>query len=205
MATGALNFAEEVELLLRSPLIGKGEVAIWGGTYAIGDIERFLLAWKQPRMPYRIWEYTHRMDFEIDTLPAAENYALLDRGRLFGVGGDLTLRRDGDQYRWHFIGEPHAIQPVGFDVKDFWTDSPECQAGQDVKLRQQKETALLWGAYTPGLGRWHDDRVGWAKLSYPINAIQAKRVNKRVKIDYTVFTDEGQVAFVWLQELREYA
>jgi hypothetical protein len=204
MADDALDFAVEIDRMLNDPCADAGGVAIWGGTFESRDLERFLASWSLASMPYRIWEYPGDIVFTRDALPDAGGISSLERGRIFGFGGDLSLRRDSDRYHWHFIGQPNTAPPAGFVLQDFWTDSPEGQR-PDFKLRQQRDTALLWGAYRSDLKSWQDDRVGWAILNYPVSALPAEPDDKRIQLNYTLFTDGGQVAFVWLQELAEYA
>ena len=82
--------------------------------------------------------------------------------------------------------------PPGYGAKDFWGENP------DVVFRQRDESALLWGAYKEESGRWQEDRVGWADLTYPHPGTK----EQRLEIHYTVFIDGGQVAFVWWKELK---
>jgi hypothetical protein len=206
MPAVALDFKEAVEKLVTDPLITKDSgIAIVGGELKAAQGEtleqvlgRFLQAWDFSNLPYRIWEYVHRIEFTLNTLPNASEYSLLERGRIFGTGGDVSLRRDGDRFLWHSIGPKVTTLPTGYGEKDFWDENP------DVQLRQCDESALLWGDYKETLGRWQEDRVGWAKLDYPISPAQARKQGKRVEIHYTVFTDGGQVAFVWWKEVKDH-
>lgn len=205
MPAEALDFKRAVEKLVTDPFITKDSgIAIVGGELKAGDgetleqvLERFLRAWDLSNMPYRIWEYVRRIEFTTK-LPDASEYSLLERGRIFGTGGDLSLRRDGDRFLWHFIGPKVTTPPTGYEDKDFWDEN------SNVQLRQRDESALLWGDYKEALGRWQEDRVGWAKLDYPISSAQARKQGKRVEIRYTVFTDGGQVAFVWWKEIKDH-
>ncbi len=205
MPVRTLNFKEEVEELVDDPLISKdGDIAILGGEFKASGgktleqvLEGFLKKWDFSRMPYHIWEYMHRIEFT-KNLPDSEEYSLLERGHIFGSGGDLDLRRDGERFLWRFIGPKGAPLLSGYGAKDFWAENP------DVRLRQHNESALLWGDYKEAFGRWQEDRVGWAELEYPITSQQARKQGERVWIHYTIFTDGGQVAFVWWKELKSH-
>lgn len=204
MPTGTLDFADAVKQLLAAPLLHKDNgPVIWGGVFQAAALEAFLAAWPLTQMPYHIWEYTHRMTFVRDAPPEPPDIARLERGRIFGEGGDLSLRRDGGCFLWHFVGQRNTTKPAGFAVSDFWVDSPDCKENPNFTLRANNEHALLWGDYKTALGRWQDDRVGWADLNYPLSA--AKHQGQRAEIHYTVYTDGGQVAFVWWKELKAYA
>ena len=74
----------------------------------------------------------------------------------------------------------------------------------EVQLRQHDESALLWGDYKEALGRWQEDRVGWANLDYPVGPAEAKKEGKRVWLHYTVLSDGGQIAFVWWKEVKDH-
>jgi hypothetical protein len=208
----AFNFKAAVqELVGPNSEVGKEEIAIWGGELKAVDgktleqvLAQFLDAWDLPnrRMRYCIWEYTHRIEFNTHTLPGEAEHHLLERGRVFGEGGDLSLRRDGQRFLWHFVGDGKNAKPNGVEISDFWNDSSELKANHDFKLRPYDQTAMLWGEYRDDLGRWQDDRVGWAKLSYPVSGAEAKKKGKRLRLYYTVFTNAGHVAFVWWKELK---
>lgn len=207
MAAEAIDFDREVQQLVhQDPLIrADSGIAIWGGEVHAQRISEFLRAWDVTAMPYRLLEYAHRIEFTDGPLPTAAELHLLERARLFGTGGDLSLRRHAHIFHWHFIGLQSMVRPKDVTLRDFWTTSPDIQANPALALRQCHESALLWGDYKAELGRWQDDRVGWASLIYPITTPTAKQPGKRVWLHYTVFTDGGQIAFVWWKELKEHA
>jgi len=151
--------------------------------------------WKKMEMPYRIWESTDRIDFErVEKEASVPNVALLERGRLFGEGGDLDLRRDSDTFRWRFVGASEVCPPEGYDADEnnFWKRYP------DAAFHCYKEKALLWGKRRGE--RWHDDRVAAAKkLDYP-----APDDAERVRVEYNVYSRAGRVEFVWLTGLSEW-
>lgn len=219
--TSAFDFKQAVEQMLENdPLIDKdSSIAIYGGEFVADKLSDFLGAWDFTAMPYRIWEFAHRISFtreEQKTVADSvrQNSALLERGRVFGanedltVGGDLSLRRDENRFLWHFIGASSdtltesldKLREAQFTVSDFWQENPAC------RLRRGDESALLWGDYKGDYegGSWQENRVGWAELNYPINESAAKSQGQRVEITYSVFTEEGQVAFVWWKELKQH-
>lgn len=172
-------------------------LTIVGGTCPAGNVLTFLSAWGLPKgtMPYCLWEEVSRIVLEEKTLPPEP--ALLERGRVFGPGGDLSLRRDGDAFRWWFIGPAGVTAPTAYgQVHDFWADKRH----QGVILHRHEETALLWGVWEAGHAAWHEDRVAGARLHYPGLSGQPERVQVR----YRSFTTAGQVMFVWFRELEAY-
>lgn len=176
---------------VRNHKVGQEQLAIWGGTCAEGTLVGFIKAWPLKYMPYRIWESTDRIKFKKE-MPVP-NVTLLERGRLFGKGGDLDLRRDGDEFRWRFVGDPHVRPPDGYDAEenDFWTQHP------DVAFHCYEETALLWGERKGD--RWHEDRVATAELDYP-----APDDAERVQVQYTLYSRAGRVEFVRLSGVNQW-
>jgi len=190
--THRVDFEELVEKVKR-PLQGRDALSIWGGTCAADALTDFLTGWDLKRMPYRIWESTDRIEFGKNE--QAPNVALLERGRLFGLGGDLDLRRAGEVFRWRFVGDPDVRPPEGYDAEEnnFWKQHPD----PDAAFHCYDESALLWGERKGN--RWHDDRVAAAKLDYP-----APDDAERVQVEYKVYSRAGQVEFVWFTELGEW-
>lgn len=210
----AFDFKQEVERMLDETTLVKdhGQVVIWGGKFTEDRFSGFVDAWDFDGMLYVIQEQSHRIAFVSEDNPSPvaamlkNNHALLERAEVFGGGGNLSLRRNSNNLLWHFIGANDVgrqnsltkLQAEKFEVKNFWQEHSNCQ------LRTRDESALLWGDYNTALSCWQDDRVGWADLSYPITDAKARQDKKRVQIDYTVFTEAGQVAFVWWKELRRH-
>jgi hypothetical protein len=182
-----VDFSQLVQEV-NQPQVGKDHLTILGGICAENDLNTFLQQWDLLQMPYRIWEYVSEIVFEKGTLP--QNVALLERGRLFGPGGDLELRRDGATFAWRFIGQA-GVQALTEDAntRNYWTDHPH------VTFHQREETALLWGRWNGET--WTEDRVGAARLNYPANG-------ERVQIHYRTYSRAGRVEFVWLTGLSEW-
>jgi len=193
MKCKAIDFNRLVNQVAKKPQVGRESLAIWGGTCAEDALDSFLDGWCLEQMPYRIWQYTDRIGFEKGTL--ASNVGLLERGRLFGTGGDLDLRRDGDGFRWRFVGEPSVHPSEGYGTKknNFWAQDEN----QTAAFHCYEEKALLWGERNEN--RWHDDRVAAAKLDYPVPDDA-----ERMQVEYKVYSHAGRVEFVWLTGLQEW-
>ncbi len=184
-----ISFAE-VAKAVQHPHVGKESLSIWGGRIREGDVRKFLEMWPTiSGMPYRIWEYASHIVFEEYTLP--EDLYLLQRGRLFGEGGDLELRRDGQDFSWRYIGPAGVSPPEGYAAQSYWKLHP------NVPFHQREESVLLWGRKEES--RWADARVGRASLTYP-----AKSTWKRVLLRYRTYSKAGRVQFVWYLSLDEW-
>jgi hypothetical protein len=182
-----VDFAE-LAAEVKQPPLGRDELAILGGQCTESKLPKLIELWDLARMPFRIWEYCSEIVFEKDTLP--KNLALIERGRIFGEGGDLMLRRNGSDFHWRFIGPAKTQGPMGnYCTQDYWKSNP------DTKLHQNEQTVLLWGKWNGE--RWVESRVGGAKLNYPVKG-------ERVKLHYTSFTRDGIVEFVWFTSLSEW-
>jgi hypothetical protein len=200
-AVERFDFEKEVEKLVEKDLLLDAKnthgIVICGGEFTAAELSAFLNACNFSRMKHRILEYADHLTFGDSAAKEVEieDVELFERARVFSVGGDLSLRRDGGRFLWHFIGTDVQAVPSGYGRRDFWNEN------RNAQLRQRDESALLWGEHRGqhnGKEYWHDDRVGWAALNYP------HAPAKRIEISYTVFTEGGQVAFVWWKELRAY-
>lgn len=200
-----IDFAREVERLHEGRVGPADGLHLWGGTFEAERLQSFLDAWAGQftavSMPCRIWEYTDSIHFIMPEPPdlglSAKPLELLERGRLFGAAGDLSLRRDSDHYYWHFIGDfaPPTLPP-DWEGQDFWA-SPEVKDDPNFSLHRSEEPVLLWGELEAEGQRWHDDRVARADLRYLYDF-------KRVRLVCDVFSYNGQTCFVWWKRLEEY-
>ncbi len=177
--------------------VGKDKLSIWGGTCEAGQVLALIGNWpNRAQMPYRIWEYTSKItigkDGGDDSEP--EGYQYLERGRMFGETGDLTVRRDGEKFRWWFVGklgtEPPAMCQE--DATPYFANGCE----DDTFNENLVNTALLWGSREDGRQNFWEDRVAGAPLTYPVDDNA-----KRVKIEYATYTRAGRVEFVWMKKL----
>lgn len=176
-------------------------LTILGGDCAVDQLLKFLTAWQLPKadMPWCLWEEASRIVLEEKTLPDAPEH--LERGRVFGPAGDLSLRRNGPSFRWWFIGPAGIAAPQTYgQVHDFWADAQR----HKLILHRHDEKALLWGKWAgkgaDGRDVWREDRVAGAQLNYP-GLIGPP---ERVQVRFYRFTTAGRVAFVWLQGLEGY-
>lgn len=188
MAEQKLDF---LELPSRRTACSQADLTIVGGTIEETKVLNWLTQWDLRPLPWRIWEELSALKLEKNTsLPP--DFTLVERGQFFGEGGDLILRRDGDVFRWRFIGpETTKVQKTP-DALDFWTEHP------GTVLHRVEQKAILWGVWRSELGRWHDNRVGWANLQYPAE-LNGKA---HVYIHFDEYLESGRVAFVWMRELN---
>ncbi len=221
--TNAVNFSALVnEVITPAQWKGEGDFAVWGGRCAESALHTLLTDWNIPNagMNYVICEFMDRIIFfdgqAADVKLTKDMIAELERGRIFGANGDLSVWRDGDQFHWRFVGEAGMQPPAPFnkDANNFWRTAPDAKA---AKFLVREESALLWGerkgkegepsevepkqVQQMGTGkrepkRWFEDRVARAKLEYPID------VYGRVKICYWTFSRAGRIEFVWFKRLE---
>ena len=203
MDKDAINFDELIKQLDDAKKVGRGELAIWGGSFEASKLQEFLDAWglEKRKMPYRVWEWASAMVFEKDTLPDQTEDPMkalewLERGRAFGPDGDLSLRRDGERFFWHFVGEGKTIIPENFGNVDYW-------ASRQNKLTEMPRKTLLWGEYQErnGTSFWQEDRVsgGAAPLDYPVENITEKQ---RLVLNYNEYLLGDNVEAVWWLEVQ---
>lgn len=193
------SYFVDFEKIIRemSDSVNRETLAILGGACAEADLRAFIQGWPLETMPYRVWEYVSSINFEKQTTKDSvpENMTFLEQARLFGGGGDLTLRRDDADFRWHFVGDANMKPPENFPANNFWEDARH----KDMAFFRDEQFALLWGERQDGQPRWFDDRVGRAILDYPVDPSW-----RRVQLRYWTFSRAGQVEFVWLRGLEEW-
>jgi hypothetical protein len=171
---------------------GATELAIWGGDCSEADILTLLQQWpgRDNAMLYRIWEYSSQILFEDANQQLPTQPEWLERGRLFGSGGDLSLRRHEKRFRWHFIGLSGTTPPTGnFNAQSFW------DVETTTVFHRRNESGLLWGERQTGFDLWFEDRTARAELKYPTQELG------RIQVHYETFSRAGRVEFVWLQRL----
>ena len=167
-----------------------------GGVWSDGaEMKKQLGAFKsKSALGWRVWEMTDSCTighdwFEEQDQDGKDNWRWLERARLFGEGGDLDIRRDGERFLWRYVGEPDHAPPCGNKL--------EPDDGSPVYCREQ--TALLWGTRERDQEQWFDDRVSGAKLTYAVDGDP-----ERVQVRYREYTQAGQALTVWLQGLEAY-
>lgn len=187
-----VDFPKLVEKVLNSR-IDNSELAILGGQCTEKDLLNFIDQWRT-KFHFRIWEYASEIVFEIEkAAPSLINVSLLERGRLFGKDGDLSLRREGDRFYWNFVGPAGTHAPEGnFGTRNYWDT---INKHRPKTFHQYHEKTLLWGELNNG--RWHELRVAGAQLDYPVEG-------KRIQLEYKVLSNAGQISFVWYTGLSEW-
>ncbi len=185
----AVNFTEIVKQMEKEKLTAAEWPAVVGGKCAEADLVSWLNGLDLSDMDVRIWELTNRCTIGNDAPPEAADR--LERARLFGTGGDLDVRRDGNRFRWRYVGKAEYVPKS--DESLAWPGTPE----EPVYRREQ--TALLWGKRKKGQPQWFDDRTAGADLSYPVAGVPA-----RVQVRYVEYTQAGRTLAVWLRGLEAY-
>ncbi len=186
MASQAVNERSEA-LLADARKVGPADLTICGGSVAADDLAPWLRDWRLTgrNMDWTLWEWYDDIELSCGN-HTPERTDLLERARMFGLGGDLALRRDGDRVYWHFIGPAEATPPDGIS---FWSRNP------DAWFWESDGSALLWGL-TGEAGQRREARVAGARLTYP----QMGRA--RTSVRFKAYSAGGQVAFVWWQQLE---
>jgi len=116
---------------------------------------------------------------------------VIERVRLFGVGGDLDVWRDGDKFRWRYVGLGAHAPEDGRAMPWPGTET------SPVYVRER--TVLLWGERQEGQSAWFDDRTAGAALTYPVPGTPP-----RVQARYREYTQAGDVLAVWFTGLEAY-
>ena len=167
---------------------------IVGGKCSEGGLMDWLSNLSLKGMTHRIWEFTDRCTIGADGPPETAEW--LERARLFGEGGDLDLRRDGDRFLWRYVGKKEKA-PKGAVLE--WP-------GSDVApVYCRERTALLWGTRKGEQEQWFDDRVSGASLTYFSGPLPLpEKVEERVQVRYCEYTQAGRTLAVWLRGLEEY-
>ncbi|MFQ5615858.1 MAG: hypothetical protein ACE5GO_05295 [Anaerolineales bacterium] len=177
--------------------VGNGDLSILGSQCNADQVLALLGGWPElGSLSYRIWEYTDEIEIvENGNLPIAARIQYLERARLFGKGGDLTLRRVGEQFHWWFIGPQGISVPEKCKSNDFWQNGDP-----RAVFNQETHTALLWGSRDQDHHNFWEDRVAGANLSY--DKIPALKDAERVAVEYVTYTRAGRVEFVWMKKLK---
>ena len=146
-------------------------------------------------LPWHIWEYTDSCTIGKGWL--AQELRWLERVRLFGEGGDLDIRRNGNKFLWRYVGESEysprdkKAQELGYP-------------GTDVSpIYRRERTALLWGTRKGKQEQWFDDRVSGAALTYFSDPPSLpEKVVERVQVKFREYTQAGRTVAVWLMDLE---
>jgi hypothetical protein len=133
--------------LLRGNLLGPTDLAFVSGSMK-EDESAFadLLDWlaKRGKGPWwRCLEWTDRVRLEEGDPCVPEAAGMLVWGRWFGAAGDLELWREGEDFRWRFVGEPFTdgvSGPPGQDGNYF----AEGGAGRLLRAGPGDVQHILW-------------------------------------------------------------
>lgn len=235
----SVDFDRLIVELATATVAPEARPSIWGGEFeaTTTNLSAFLQAWKleDRDMPWRIWEWVsdivleHGHESMPDRPDCPEQGRILDyleRGRAFGPHGDLSLRRDGGYFLWHFVGPRQTDLPAGFQweyseeskletenspdanpgtsfpVADYWHERPV-----DWDLQVRPRSVLLWGQERRDenkkpLGTWHDDRVSGVRrlLKYP--TMSGRDEDGRVKLCYREYLRGDSVEAIWWLDLK---
>lgn len=146
----------------------------------------------------QLWDFTVMPIFMVDTIAKGMQLTSLDqlepnmqfmRLHAFGEGGDLQLRNDAGMVYWRFVGQAqHAPLPDQSGARDY---------GKHLERGRALES-LLWGKFDEELGEYHEDRVGKAKLSYPVQG-SGQRVMLHA---HEIVNEASEVMAVWTHKLQ---
>ena len=193
----AVSFRELLKQMEKDKEPAEGWPTITGGECAEGGLSEWLKMFDLTEMDVCIWEFTDHCTIGSDGPP--ERVERLERARIFGEGGDLDVRRDGERFRWRYVGKPeHA--PKDDNAQELkWHDT-------DISpVYCRERTALLWGTRKGKQKQWFDDRVSGASLTYFSDPPSLpEKVEERVQVRYYEYTQAGRTLVVWLRGLEAY-
>jgi hypothetical protein len=138
MSEPSVNFEQLIQRMEQARNDGADRPTIIGGRFAADRLDAFLGAWRArwDAMPWRIWEHVSEIVFSDE--PKTPQY--LQRADVFGEGGHLSMRRDGNRWFWHYIGPAGEPAPAGFEhppeCENFWLTHPHAE------LRRYEENVL---------------------------------------------------------------
>jgi hypothetical protein len=191
----AVHFPSLVEQMKEDVLPIEDWPTVVGGRCGATELVDWLNGLDLSPMDVRIWYFTDHCTIGNDGPPGSVEF--LERARLFGQGGDLDLRRDGEVFRWRYVGKAeHAPDGEALAYLGEAKESP-------VYCRERE--ALLWGTRENGQDQWFDDRVSGARLTYPVDRSSLSgETEERVKVRFREYTQAGQTVAVWLLGLEAY-
>jgi hypothetical protein len=190
----AVDFERIVRQMEASKLAATDWPTVKGGECPADGVVSWLGELDLSGMDVRIWSFTDHCTIGDEGPPSTAEY--LERVRLFGAGGDLDVRRDGEVFRWRFVGSS-KYAPEG--------DELEYPGMDESPVYGREREALLWGTREGEQRQWFDDRVAGAQLTYlPDPGPLAEGVEERVRIKVREYTQAGRPLAVWLLRLDSY-
>jgi hypothetical protein len=218
------DFGALIDELERAKVSRDGLPALWGGEFGSELLAGFLSAWiDRSDLPWRLWEWVSDIQLRHEVGPVPGDLPWLERARLFGDGGDLELRRDGQRILWRFVGPPVSALPSGLrlatdgsstastgavgegDESSAFVAYPYPYGGLGPDWRCVRRTSLLWGQelldeHDQGLGVWQEDRVAVRLLRYP--DMSGLSQYGRVELVYDEYLQGDAVQAVWWRALQ---
>jgi hypothetical protein len=190
----AVDFKHVIDRMSQEQLSAEEWPAVVGGFRAETDLLDWLAGLDLSGMATRIWWFTDHVTIGADGPPGTVEH--LERARLFGTSGDLDVRRDGDCFRWRYVGEGD-LAPEG--------DTLQYPGTLENPVYRREREALLWGTRENEQGQWFEDRVAGAGLTYFADPpALPENVEDRVKVKYREYTRAGRTLAVWLLRLERY-
>lgn len=185
---------EAFEQMRNAREIRPRDLIIVGGVLSADKLPEFLGHFSthmQTDMPWSMIETVHafkvRERADLTKLLDAKQVFLLERARIFGEAGDLDIRRDGEEFRWRFLGETIPADKKfaeTFSSEDFWDAYP------DIRFYSIQECHMQW---QPGDGRvstgWFESASLNASATY-LEQVHYLRDGEVVFARFLAFTNE---------------
>ncbi|MDY6876466.1 MAG: CRISPR-associated protein Csx19 [Chloroflexota bacterium] len=193
----AVDFKALIEQMDREQISAGQWPTVVGGKCAEGEMVDWLKDLDLSGMPIRIWSFTDHCTINDDGPPQTVKH--LERARIFGAGGDLDMRRDGDRFHWRYVGKAEYAPKYEGKQNLEWP-------GTDVSpIYCREREALLWGTRKKEQGQWFEDRVAGADLTYFAKTpALLDQVEERVKVKFWEYTQAGRTLAIWLLGLVRY-
>ena len=197
----SIDFQALIDQLEAAVVSTEQSPTIEGGRFAASALSDFLDSWDLGGrgMPRRLWEWVSDLLWEhgaaglpFDSTPALRR-DWLERARIFGPGGDLSWRREGGEFVWHFVGANGAQIPAALTNDE----AGDAEGSQTDRLVAYCGATALWGNRRPLSGGgvfWQEDRVAGVKepLYYP-----GAGGPERVQLAYCEYLQGADVVAVW--------
>lgn len=188
-AAGFVNQAFADAKALLKTAVSPQQLHIWGGSIDETNLKPFLQSWDNAKatLEWAMIEEISRfytIDLTHFTDVLANGLNLLERARLFGEYGDLSLRREGQTFSWSFIGDTsQPWPPKPAETADFWQQHPR------TILREVERTYRQWEP--------EDKRVNpdWHK--------QIGLTGKQLELVQKHYIENGRIAFVRYVRFQE--
>ena len=175
--------------------VGRADLSIWGGHFTPKQLPDFVQTWDG--LPHFRWAMVEEVsNFTVKKAKTPRSAVpqpdyLLLRLRIFGPAGDLDIRRDGDHFYWHFIGDANAQWQIkngdAFAQSNFWEDA----LNPPALLREVEQRYFQWLRDMPEQ-RVKSDWVPENEPNKTFNYLQQRH-----------YLDNGRLAFVRYVDFEE--